>query len=787
MVDKKESRPGGNPERDGKNSSALNSNRNIDSESTLEAALGYASLGWLVFPIKQKDKKPLTKHGFKDATTDHEAIKRWFSKWPDCNIAVRTGPESKLAVLDIDAKSNGLESLAMLEQEFGNLPETLTAKTGGGGKHYFFRYPPGGFKNSAGKISPGIDTRGDGGYVVVAPSVHVSGSSYFWHKAKPEEIELAKIPEWIFQKMAETPKALSSNKKTGIGSDKIFEGGRNDYLFREGCRFRSENLDVKEITDALLEENKKICDPPLEMAEVKKIAQSCGRYQKGDSEDKRTQSQILIELASDWELFHSPDGEVFATMSINGHQKTYLIKSQKVRQLLTGSFYKRFNKPPGAPALMDALGVLEAKAIFDGNEYPVFTRVAGLEGNIYLDLCNDQWEVVEVTTSGWRIISESPVKFIRSRGMRAIPTPVKGGSVDELNKFLNVHADQWKLIVGFLLACLRPTGPFPILIVQGEQGSGKSILCRILRKLVDPFSALLKTLPKDERDLMIAAKNSWVLAFDNLSGLSLWIADALCRLSTGGGFATRELYTDSEEVIFDYQRPQMLNGIDNISVRSDLRDRSEIICLPTINETHRKDEEMLYCEFEEARPRILGGLLDGVSAALQNKDSVKLVSTPRMADFAKWVTAAEPGLGWETGAFMEVYNKNRESAIEIGIESDVVAQVIIDLSSNGEWRGTMTELLEKLTVQISSRIAASKTWPKSSSALSDRLRRLAPVLREVGIELEFSREGSGGQRLITIRKSAKKTVSAVSSVKDDDIFSIDGAADDADGDFDIFG
>jgi hypothetical protein len=490
-----------------------------------------------------------------------------------------------------------------------------------------------------------------------------------------------------------------------------------------------------------------------------------------DCDDEKTQAQLLIDFTPGWELFRTPDGELFITFPKDGHEETHPIKSKAISLLLIGLFFQRYGKPPSAQALTDTRSLLEAKAQFGNKVHPVFIRTAELNGKTYLDLCNDRWEVVEITSCGWSVIPNSPIKFIRTRAMKPIPHPIQGGSIDSLKQFVNATDDQWKLIVGFLVACLRTKGPFPILCIQGEQGSGKSFICRLLKSLIDPSKALLKTLPTNERDLVINAKNCWILAFDNLSGLKPWISDALCRLSTGGGFATRELYTDFDEIIFDSQRPQILNGIDDIAVRADLRDRALIINLAVISRDQRKDEESILEQFEKVRSSILGALLDAVSTALQNKDAVKLDNPPRMADFSKWVMAAEPGLGWEPGSFMNAYNDNRSTAVGIGLESDVLAQAIIDFQKDyPTWDGTTTDLINALEENVSEKILKSKLWPKAANVLSNRLRRLAPVLREVGIEVEFGiREGRKRNRLISIRECSEKTGPIGQTVRQYDI------------------
>ncbi|MFQ5716123.1 MAG: hypothetical protein ACE5GQ_03375 [Nitrospinales bacterium] len=269
-----------------------------------------------------------------------------------------------------------------------------------------------------------------------------------------------------------------------------------------------------------------------------------------------------------------------------------------------------------------------------------------------------------------------------------------------------------------------------------------------------------------------------------MSGLAPWLSDSFCRLSTGGGFSTRQLYSDSEETLFDSQRPLILNGIDNLTARGDLRDRALILNLPVIPEEKRRDERTLFQKFETVRARIFGALLNAVCCALKNEGAVKLETMPRMADFAKWVVAAEPALGWKPGMFMEVYGDNISAAVEIGLENDVVGETILSLAKDsGEWGGTCTELLDTLAEKVPEKITRTKSWPKTPAAFSNKLRRLAPALRHVGVEIEFNRKGTDRRRVVSIRSCPKKTVRAVrvddKSFKNNPFYR-DALADDAD-------
>lgn len=474
-----------------------------------------------------------------------------------------------------------------------------------------------------------------------------------------------------------------------------------------------------------------------------------------------TQSEMLIGYAGQAELFHAPDGECYATVEVEGHRENWPLKGVRFGQWLLKRFYGETGKAPGAQALTDARSTIAARATFEGPERPVYVRVAKHEGGVYLDLCNEGWEAVEITASGWRVVSGQvlPVRFVRKGNAAPLPRPQGGGTVETLRPLLNVRdEDDFRLVGAWLIGALNPDGPYPVLVLQGEQGSAKSTTVRVLRSLVDPAFEALRSPPRDERDLAIAASGNWTPALDNLSGVRPWLSDALCRLATGGGFATRELYSDDREVIFSQKRPVILNGIDALASAGDLRDRGLIVELPPIPPENKRTERDFYRELDGARPRVLGALLDAVSAALRNLDRVQLKELPRMADFAVWVAAAEEALPWEPGAFMDAYTGNRSEANELALDDEPVAVAIRRLlATRDEWSGTSTELLAKLAELTDEAVRRSKAWPGAPNALSNRLKRISPSLRDAGIEYEENTEGHSRRKTKTLRKVADST------------------------------
>jgi hypothetical protein len=471
-----------------------------------------------------------------------------------------------------------------------------------------------------------------------------------------------------------------------------------------------------------------------------------------DPSDRKTpQRDILLRVAASAALFHTPQEEAFADLEINGHRETWAIRSRNFKRWLVRGYFELTGGAPSSEALQSALNTIEATAHFDSPECAVYVRVGGLNGRIYLDVADENWRAVEIDASGWRVIDEPPVRFRRATGMQALPIPVRGGSIETLRSFLNVKTDaDFVMAVAWVLACLRERGPYPVMVLSGEQGSAKSTFSAILRAMVDPNTAPLRALPREDRDLFISANNSHLLCFDNVSGLSAWISDTRCRLATGGGFAVRQLYTDQEEVLFNAKRPVILNGIEDIITRQDLADRAIFLTLEAIPEERRRPEEALWAEFNAKLPSILGALLDAVVEGLKRLPETSLSKYPRMADFARWVCACEPAL-WPTGTFSSAYGGNRDEAVEGGIEADPVAAAVRALmAERGEWTGTASDLLGSLSGAVAERVAKAKTWPDSPRVLANRLRRAATFLRKINIEISFERQGRGRTRIIRI-------------------------------------
>jgi hypothetical protein len=517
----------------------------------------------------------------------------------------------------------------------------------------------------------------------------------------------------------------------------------------------------------------------LEARWAEMVAQRLRQEETGGGADAAKEPSpvdMLLELAEAADYFHGNDGKPYATVPLDedgGRVETMCLRAEAFKDWLRRRYYVAAGRAASADTLQTALGVLVARANFDGPARDVFVRVAGTMGTmgtilpvgcrgptIYIDLGDEARRCVEVDASGWRILDKSPVRFRRPRGQLPLPEPVRGGSVDDLYPLLNVREDDWSLVLAWIAQAFCPWGPYPSLNLHGEQGTAKTTLARVLKRLVDPSKPPLRKTPREQRDLAIAATNCWVLAMDNLSHLQTWLSDDLCGLSTGGGLATRALYTDEDECLFDFQRPVILTGIEDLAERPDLLDRSIVLILEAINPKDRISERDYWSRVEAVLPGVFGAVLDGLSGALRLLPAVAkdVRELPRMADFGLWCEAFGRALGWHPGTVLAAYNANRDEAAGKALDASILTNALrlwLEKASEEKklpWEGACAKLLEELT-PLAGDAAKDRSWPKTPQTLSGHLRRLAPVLRSRGVTVELDIPGGRGsekKRLVRI-------------------------------------
>ena len=454
--------------------------------------------------------------------------------------------------------------------------------------------------------------------------------------------------------------------------------------------------------------------------------------QASEDDEPTSSTDSLIALVRDRaQLFHDADGVGYASFLEGGHREVWSLNARAFPEWLTACLHRETGKAPREAALKDATSALAGIARFTGEEHRVWLRVARENDRYALDLCNADWQSVDITSDGWQVLNQPTVQFRRTTTMRALPYPSAVGNLGALWETINVAEVNRPLVLAWMLECWRPETHTPVLELGGEQGSGKSDTQARLRDLIDPNEVNLRAAPVRIEDMFVTACNNWLVSFNNLSRLSAPQQDALCVLSTGGGFAARTLYSNAEETAFNTLRPVVMNGIAALATAQDLVDRVVRIELPPI--AARRASSELNADFESTKPEILGALLDLFSATLRALPGVSLDNPPRMADFARLGEAMFRALGRED-SFSALYQSRREAAVLVALESSPVACAVLDLMRvETGWRGPMKQLLDTLAAYRQE----AEAWPRSPRGLADALRRATPALRLLGIGVTF--------------------------------------------------
>jgi len=467
----------------------------------------------------------------------------------------------------------------------------------------------------------------------------------------------------------------------------------------------------------------------------------------------------LIALALDrGELFHDEqsDGKFIAVL-VEGVEQVFQIGTKGFIEWLSYAYYTdtKSGDSPGMSAseatIKQASSALSGIAVHEGEKIPVHLRSSPHQDGFVIFLGDDRWQVVDAQPNGWRVLQKSPVKFWKPSSMQSLPIPHPGGNIEELWQFANIQEQDRPLVLTWMLEAFRTATPFPVLALNGLQGAAKSSTHSRIRDLIDPNKANLRAAPKTTEDIYISAGVNWLVSFENISRLTPQQQDALCTLATGGGFAARTLYTNSEETIIEVKRPVIINSIPVVVTAQDLTDRVINIELKQID---YREESEINAAWEDAKPRIFGALLDLLVKTLAQLPEVKLTKPPRMADFTRLGEAMMQAQGHDPGTFDTLFRANRQESVARAMESSPVAVAVRELvdAHQGQsptiFYGTMKKLLDTLTEHRHD----ADGWPRSPRGLGDVLKRQSPALAAIGINVEFggkTREGF----TVTIKKS----------------------------------
>lgn len=862
----------------------------------LQAALKYAELGWHVLPLNGKAPHRLTPHGQKDATTNPSIITDWFTQAPDANIGISLKP-SGLVVIDVDiikyhvdgttSPKKGEEVFAALEAQYGKITSDVEAITGSGGQHLVFSVSPEKLAQVGGKLvgslGKDIDLKHNG-YIVVAPSMHLSGNKYQWIENKNPLLgaipEL--LPDWVYgfkksdltRDMTYLPDAafaltnatdedmkraeaalcfipaddyhewlqiLMALHSTGHmrAFDIANEWSKTSLKYKEGevwqkwASFteRKEGVTLSTLFHSFQEHavteyaqgvawnivNKAISDyskerdylpnpvslsttkvmlamltleragtyhwgeacakiknlaPKLPITDYKKALKDSGLmslFANRMSNKKESETSRLLRLATEQcECVRDTSKVAYAIMLVNGVRQCWAIKSTDFHEWLSHSYYKENNIAPSANAMKQALETLVGKAKFEGREIAVRIRTAKhpTEEAYYVDLCNDKWQVMEVSAEGVRMMESAdvPVYFTRNANMRPLPIPyssdISGKRLNALSllwEFVNIPKVDRGMVLTWMLECLRPDTPYTILEISGEQGSAKSSTQTKLRGLIDPNRADLRAAPNNKQDIFVSANSSLLVSYENLSYLSPDMQDTLCSLATGVGYSTRTLYTNSDETTMQLKTPVILNGIAVVVTAQDLLDRTIHIDAPRLSQYIAEAE--LNERWDKVYPSLFAGLLELFSKTLAQlpnaRDALSNERLPRMADFALLGAAMYLAQSKLPKEFLHEYMARRTEGVQRTLDGDPTGAAMLaylEVNPRG-YTGTVQGLLDGLR---SFQYVAGGSMPKSARALGDKIRRLSPAMAQVGVVLESSNRRINGRYPCCLRYADPK-------------------------------
>lgn len=466
-------------------------------------------------------------------------------------------------------------------------------------------------------------------------------------------------------------------------------------------------------------------------------------------------------LPRNWDAFQGEDGHTYCRQKGDSNAPVLRVGSPAMNAVLRGAAADRDITLRG-PELDDLNERIRAFAEQAGIRRPVWYRVAPIPNGIEIDLCDEANNRVRITPGKVVLVDRgSQTLFRRTAVARPMVKPAEVGNLRLLYKYLNVHPTAVPLLVGWISYTLAhakvPTNKFPILVLHGGQGSGKTSLTNnVILPLIDPNGVGVQTFPNSAKDLAIAGQNAHVVAFDNVRSFRSSMADMLCIAATGGAISSRALYTDDEQRVVRLHVAVILNGIHMFVNQGDLAQRCLPIHLGRLPENRRQSETALVKAFEADLPAIQRGLFDLIARIFEHLPSAKVTNPERMLDFVQWLAAMEAADGAPPGVYQAEYSHAlREGQLDTLMGNVLAAAVLafVDSKIDDWWTGTPAELYDALCDAVDFSTARSREWPPNPIAMSKRLRGLQASLLTQGVSVEF---GRGKKREITIENKGNR-------------------------------
>ena len=374
----------------------------------------------------------------------------------------------------------------------------------------------------------------------------------------------------------------------------------------------------------------------------------------------------------------------------------------------------------------------------------MFCRVCRRDDTIFIDLCDSGHNIVKITADGWDVIRNEEIFFTRTERMRPLPIPERDGSFDGIRQIINTaNEDNFVMLVGFIVSIFNTRGNMPMLLVSGEQGTGKSSAMRYIKRIVDPNVIELQGMPASKEEPFFMLRQHWLVGYDNVSNITPMMSDSLCRLTSGVSTVKKKLYTDGDEYSVSLKRPVMLNGIGLSMFRGDAASRCMMVELSPIEKADRKTEEELDEIFRTEHPKIFGAICNAISAALREKN-YRPECESRLADVERFIKQAEHGGGfpWEEGTFSTVFGKKSNDMQMDILANDIVAKAIMQMLEDGICSNDM------YVRNVVNYIHTNYNKELSDKYVSVQIDRIAPLLREHNVSVRKARNSKGVEVIV---------------------------------------
>lgn len=640
---------------------------------------------------------------------------------------------------------------------------------------------------------PAIEVKSEGshGIMFCAPSKHKNGYPYQIIGTKEPTVldkQNSEILENVINQIYEKYELSQSNREGLIPIGELFKenfvvkagNNRHEALLRvmESLILKLRNFYSEEkVKDLASEYNLQHFDPPLNEREfevqwkdAKKFVAKNKKPDSHASEANKDESYFLIRIEERYlSIFYDQLNKLYVIIRISDHIECIPIENKRFKFLLRKEFFEITGKSIPDERLERLINLIVAQKLFDENttQIDLQLRVAKKDDVFYYDLTNPNWEIVRITSEGWEVIKNNETPLFKRYERNSIPQvyPLKDKDNEryfrEFLKLFNVRNEKDLLLLSvYLVSAFIPEIQKPMLLISGNGGGAKTTTFTLLKNIIDPSSIDLLSFSPNKEDLIQSLEHHYVNYFDNVSYISAAVSDILCRAVTGSGNSKRELYTTDEDFIYKYKRTIGINGINIVTTRQDLLDRSLTLKVDRIPENKRRTEQEIKEQFDRLRPYVMGYIFDVLvkfQRYLKEHPNEKLLEElPRMADFAQYGEIISRCLEYKDYEFINAYRENIDLQNEELIELHPVAEaVILLMEEKNSWMKTPSLLNKELAdimCQVDTAILKSKYWPKAPNQLTRQLNELAPILLKKNIEVTTGIKDSFGKRCIRLTK-----------------------------------